>query len=307
MLSVVKGWIGRLALVFIGGVFILAGGLKALDPAGFTHQVAKYHFLPASLAPAVAYGLIAFEVALGTALLLDYRRRVSVGAAVVLLVGFLGLMTYTWATGGNVGECGCFGNFVERTPAETIVEDLVFLAIALLGLTAPARRNPGGMVRGGVVAAMTAATLAFLPLAPRLPLDSIVTSLKPGVTYEGLKLSLPDRSLASGRHLVAILALREKESGAAADGLNAIAGIPGAPGVTAIYADEDDVKDAFFWEHAPSFPMYRVVDEELRRLYRRLPRYFMLEDGVVTAVWETLPATETIVASVHPAQEEKTR
>lgn len=288
----------------IGGVFLLAGGLKALDPVGFTDQVAGYKILPAALSPAVTYTLIPLEIAVGTALLLDYRRRWAVGGAAFLLVGFLGLMAWTWAKGGDVGECGCFGRFVERTPAETVAEDLVFLAVALLGLLAPARAESGGKVRGAFVAASALAAVGFLPLAPKLPLDGVVTALKPGVNLDELRLSLPDSSLATGRHLVALLALKEPASAAAADALNALAGLQGAPPAAAIYADAEEVKDAFFWAHAPVYPMYQVVHGEMRRLYRRLPRFFLLEEGVVKAVWETLPAPGTLHASAAgPIQE----
>ncbi|MBI3448392.1 MAG: DoxX family protein [Acidobacteria bacterium] len=300
------GWIGRLALILMGGVFLLAGSLKAVDPAGFTEQVAGYGIGPASLAPIVTYTLIPLEIAVGIALLLDFRRRWAVGLAAGLLVGFLGLMAWTWHTGGNVGECGCFGRFVERTPAETVAEDLGFLLLSAAGLMAPAR-GPGGRVRGGFVLAGALAAAGFLPLAPGLPLDGFVTGLTPGVKLDDLKLSLPDASLQTGTHLVALLALKEEASTKAADGLNALAAAPGAPAIAVIYADEEQVKDAFFWAHAPVYPMYQVVHGELRRLYRRLPRFFLLEDGVVKTVWETLPGASAINASATLAREEGRR
>jgi methylamine utilization protein MauE len=300
----VIGWLGRLALVLTGAVvFIGAGAAKALDPASFTEQVAGFGILPASLSVVVTYTLIPFEIAVGMALLLDYRRRWAVGAGVVLLTGFLGLMAWTWFHGGNVGECGCFGRFVERTPAQALLEDVGFLAATMFGLLAPARGLSGGRVRGALVAASALAALAFLPLAPGLPLDGVVTGLKPGVALDDLRLSLPDASLATGRHLVALLALTEKASESAADALNVLAGQEGTPPIAAIYADEESVKDAFFWAHAPVYPMYQVVHGEMRRLYRRLPRFFLLEDGVVKAVWETLPASGTLRASAGSKQE----
>jgi len=297
------GWIGRLALVVMGGVFLLAGGLKALDPAGFTEQVAGYGIGPASLAPVVTYTLIPLEIAVGMALLLDYRRCWAVGIAAGLLVGFLGLMAWTWHNGGNVGECGCFGRFVERTPAETVIEDLGFLVASLAGLLTPAR-GLEGKARGGVVLASALFAAGFLPIAPALPLDRFVTGLAPGVRLDDLKLSLPDASLQTGRHLVALLALKEEASTKAADGLNALAAQPGTPSIAAIYADEEQVKDTFFWAHAPAYPMYQVVHGEMRRLYRRLPRFFLLEDGMVKTVWETLPGASAIDSSATLARRE---
>jgi uncharacterized membrane protein YphA (DoxX/SURF4 family) len=293
-----------MALLAMGGVFLLAGGLKALDPEGFCELVAGYAILPASLSAVVTYTLIPFEIAVGMALLLDYRRRWAVAGAVVLLVGFLGLMAWTWHKGGNVGECGCFGRFVERTPAETVGEDVLFLGLALLGLLAPGRETPGGSLRGAAVLASAILTTAFLPLAPRLPLDDLVTGLKPGAALEDLRLSLPDSSLAKGRHLVALLALKEEASTRAADALNALAAVSDVPPIAVIYADEEEVKDAFFWAHAPTYPMYQVVHGELRRLYRRLPRFFLLDEGRVEAVWETIPAPGSLKSTIAAAKQE---
>lgn len=294
--AVVRGWIGRLALIVLGAVFLAAGGLKALDPAGFTDQIREYKVLPWA-APWVAALLIPAEVALGVGLILDFRRRLLLPVALVFLAGFIGLLGYTWATGGDVSSCGCFGNFVQRTPAETLLEDLGFIGIALLGFLAPIRSNGGGALRGSIVAASAAAALAMVFAAPSLPLDGVVTALKPGVKLEDLKLSLPDTSLLRGRHLVALLDLKSEASGKAADALTVLASKAGAPPVAVIHADEDEVKDEFFWAHGPSYPMYRVVHGEFRRLYRTLPRFFLLQDGEVVAVWNSLPSADTIVAS----------
>ncbi len=291
-----KAWVGRLALAAIGIVFIAAGGLKALDPEGFTESVRGYGVIPDSTAPAVTYTLLPLEVALGVALLLDFHRKWAVGTAVALLLGFVGLLGYTWATGGDVSACGCFGRFAERTAGQTLAEDLAFLGLALLGLLAPKRSEAGGMGRGALTAAVALATLVLIPVAPALPLDGLVTSLRPGVALEELHLSLPDAAFSEGRHLVALLDLASEEvSGPAVEALGSLASAAGAPSVAVLYPNDEDVKDAFFWSWAPACPMYHVIPEEMRGLYRRLPRYFLVDEGVVTGVWNSMPAPEEVV------------
>ncbi len=131
-----------------------------------------------------------------------------------------------------------------------------------------------------------------------------MTGLKPGVALEDLRLSLPDASLAKGRHLVALLALKEEASTRAADALNALAAVSGVPPIAVIYTDEEEVKDAFFWAHAPVYPMYQVVHGEMRRLYRRLPRFFLIDDGRVKAVWEAIPPPGSLKATIAVAKQE---
>ncbi len=301
----VKRWVGRLALVALGVVFIAAGGLKALDPEGFTEIVRGYRVLPPAAAQLVTYLLLPLEVALGVALILDFHRKWAVGAAVVLLTGFIGLLGYTWATGGEISACGCFGRFAERSVGQTLAEDLAFLALAFVGLLAARRSEAGGKVRGAVTAAVALVTIALIPVAPALPLDEFVTGLKPGVAFDDLHLSLPDAAFFEGRHLVALLDLATEDvSGPAVTALGSVAAAPGAPSVAVLYPNEEEVKDAFFWSWAPACPMYHVIPEELRGLYRRLPRYFLVEDGVVTAVWNAMPETEILLADSSVAAQE---
>jgi uncharacterized membrane protein YphA (DoxX/SURF4 family) len=303
MTQSIKGWIGRLALIGIGLVFLAAGGLKALDPEAFAEQVTGYGIIPASFSQIVVYTLLPFEVALGIALIVGYRRKLVIAAAVVMLVGFIGLLSYTWATGGDVSNCGCFGRFAERSPLETMAEDVAFIGLALVGLLAPAVTT-GKRLRAGAVAASALATLAFLPMAPELPLDDIVTGLKSGMPIEDLGVALPDAAFSSGRHLVAILSLEQEESGPVVDAMSEMAAGEGAPGMAVLYADSEEVKDAFFWMHAPPYPMYQVAGNEMRALYRRLPRFFMVEDGQVTSVWDSLPEAKTLMASAGTQNQE---
>jgi hypothetical protein len=227
-------------------------------------------------------------------------------------VGFLGLMGYTAATGGDVSECGCFGSLVERTTAEVVVEDLGFIALALLGLLAAKPAGGPGPVRAAVTVLAAGATVAYMPFAAGVPVERLetwlakehgvhlplVTRLSPGLTVDQLQVSVPDAAFSRGRHLVALMDLEEEEvSGPTAEVLNRLAAARGAPAVAVLYANEEDVKDAFFWSWAPTYPMYKIMPEEMRGLYRRLPRFFLVEDGVVREVWNTIPEAEVIVAS----------
>lgn len=314
--------IGRLSLVAIGLVFVAAALLKALNPAAFTETVRGYGLLPDALAPAVTYTLLPLEMALGAALILDYRRRLSVAVTVALLVGFLGLMGYTEATGGDVSKCGCFGSLAQRTAAEVVVEDLGFIALALLGLLAgPARPGPALKLKAAAVGLAAAGTVAYLPFAAGVPVERLegwlakrhgvhlplVTRLSPGMAVDDLQVSVPDAAFSEGRYLVALLDLEQEDvSGEAASALNRIAAVPGAPRVAVLYANEEDVKDAFFWSWAPAYPMYRILPEEMQGLQRRLPRFFLVEDGVVRDVWNSMPEPEVVLAAATVREEETT-
>ncbi|MFN6202530.1 MAG: MauE/DoxX family redox-associated membrane protein [Acidobacteriota bacterium] len=127
-----KNWrflTARLIETIIGLVFLIAGGLKAWEPLDFVRQIGDYQILTAPLLiKLVAWVMIVVEIALGTALIIGYRRRWAVPFAAILLCAFLGLLGWAWFT-GSTADCGCFGSWVKRTPAEAFAEDLAMLMV----------------------------------------------------------------------------------------------------------------------------------------------------------------------------------
>ena len=92
-----------------GGLFIVAGALKALDPAGFALDIDHYHLLPYyALAPLALY-LPWLEIVCGVAVIAwpGFRR----GALVLLLAlmfVFTAAIISAMARHLDI-SCGCFG------------------------------------------------------------------------------------------------------------------------------------------------------------------------------------------------------
>jgi uncharacterized membrane protein YphA (DoxX/SURF4 family) len=80
-----------LAALAVGGTFIVAGSLKALDVEGFARDIALHKIVGPTLAAISARILIPFEIAVGAAAILGYRRRLAWvllgGALVVFIAG----------------------------------------------------------------------------------------------------------------------------------------------------------------------------------------------------------------------------
>ncbi|MDD2764130.1 MAG: hypothetical protein PHE83_09185 [Opitutaceae bacterium] len=97
-----------IARVTLAAVFCYAGGLKALDPAGFTLSIDNYRLLPYPVAAAVAVYLPWLELVCGLGILWP---RTRLGAVVVLLglcLVFSGAIASAWIRGLDI-SCGCFG------------------------------------------------------------------------------------------------------------------------------------------------------------------------------------------------------
>ncbi len=94
--------------LIVGGVFLSAGVLKAVDPAQFAKDVDNYRMLPFAASAALALYLPWLEILAGTALVAGVWRR---GASLVIggmLVVFLIALGSAWARGLDI-TCGCFG------------------------------------------------------------------------------------------------------------------------------------------------------------------------------------------------------
>ncbi len=134
---------GTAGSALLGVILLVAAAAKALDPLAFAQQIQQQGLAVVLGAPTWAVLAIALEVVLGVLLLLGVRRLwVLIPAA--LLVAFFVFLTGrdAWrAAHGTLPEdaaCGCFGNLVERTPAQAFWQDLLLLVPAL-GLAFVAR------------------------------------------------------------------------------------------------------------------------------------------------------------------------
>ena len=119
----------------LGGVFLVAGGLKAIDPQSSVAAVRAYKLLPSSLVTIVGWGLPFAEIALGLLLLAGIATRVVAAAtAMLLIIVLLGVVSA--AARGLSIDCGCFGGGGEVAPGQTaygieLVRDLGLLLLAL--------------------------------------------------------------------------------------------------------------------------------------------------------------------------------
>lgn len=134
-LSVAAGWVSTAARIILGGVFLVAGALKVVDPQSSVAAVRAYELLPTSLVTIVGWGLPFAEIALGLLLLAGIATRVVAAATAMLLVIFILAVVSAAARGLSI-DCGCFGGGGEVAPGQTaygieVVRDLGLLLLAL--------------------------------------------------------------------------------------------------------------------------------------------------------------------------------
>jgi uncharacterized membrane protein YphA (DoxX/SURF4 family) len=134
-LSAAARWVSTVARFVLGGVFLVAGVLKAIDPQSSVTAVRAYQLLPTSLATIVGWGLPFAEIALGLLLLAGIATRAVAAAAAILLVVFIAAVVSVAARGLSI-DCGCFGGGGEVAPGQTaygieLVRDAGLLLLAV--------------------------------------------------------------------------------------------------------------------------------------------------------------------------------
>jgi len=116
--------------VVLGGLFVYAGIVKALEPLDFAQNIRNYQLVGQSLSFVAALVLPWLEILAGAFLVAGIWKR---GAALVvsaLLVFFIFLTVLTMVRGLDV-ECGCFGPAARKAGWSVILEDLAMLALGL--------------------------------------------------------------------------------------------------------------------------------------------------------------------------------
>lgn len=125
-LIVLLVWISR---ILLGGIFIISGWAKAIDPWGFLLKVNDYlavwdFSLPRELVLTACVVLSCLEFATGVFILFGALKRVAVWSAALMLLFFTPLTLYV-AIADPVPECGCFGDFIVLSNTATFIKNLI--------------------------------------------------------------------------------------------------------------------------------------------------------------------------------------
>lgn len=305
-----RGWrsnVPRLMAGAVGIVLLSAAFVKMMDMDMFIRQMRDYGIISNFLLLSIsARALIALECSLGVGLLLFFRPKLTLLLTSALLLIFVGATSWAWLTGAT-SECGCFGAWLKRTPAQAVLEGLILLALTVIARTIsrPSRKPEVRSKTWGLAAACLAGLI--LPLT----FGSPVTRVDPSQTKTGdillgdFQIEGLDRvDLAHGDYLLVLMDTGCSHCRNAVDALNWLAEDPDLPEVIALSSNGDDQLKSFREELQVIFPIGRITEEDFWRLLGDgdVPRTFLMRDRVVQEVWDTeIPDEDTIksIAAVN--------
>ena len=134
--------------LILGCTFILSGFVKAVDPRGFSYKIEEYlqvvHLgypdwlnLPVVLAVTICCA----EFVLGIYLLLGLRRKFTAVTTLVVTMVFT-IISVLLAVFNPVHDCGCFGEWISFSNIETLLKNVVLLALAIMLMRHPQVAKP---------------------------------------------------------------------------------------------------------------------------------------------------------------------
>ena len=139
------GIVVNLCRLVLALTLIFSGYVKAIDPLGTQYKIHDYlaalhvqDYVPDWVELAGSISLSAFEFCLGVFMLFAIRRRL-VTRLTLLFIGCMTVVTVWIAIANPVKDCGCFGDAIHLTNVQTLMKNIVLLALALTTAWAPLR------------------------------------------------------------------------------------------------------------------------------------------------------------------------
>lgn len=186
----------RISAVVIGLVYLVAGLLKLMDPAGaglVVDEYFKFFHLDAfrGLSAFAGSAGALMETALGIALVTGVWRRVT-GIVTLAATGFFTVITVILLIFNPAMDCGCFGEAVHLTHLQSFLKNVALLALWCLAFIPIKRQEPTRRVKYvSFSVACVSVCLFFLYSSLSLPLLDF-TDYRPGAEIEDAGLYFSD-------------------------------------------------------------------------------------------------------------------
>lgn len=136
-------WLTLLFRLILGGVLLVAGGLKVRNPQKSAMSVRAYEILPIDIANFFGYVLPWFEIGVGALLILGVAVKISALLGGVTMLIFILAISQAWARGLSI-DCGCFGGGGAIDPSETRYLEEILRDIGLMFMGIYLYRFPSG-------------------------------------------------------------------------------------------------------------------------------------------------------------------
>ncbi|MBW1859813.1 MAG: hypothetical protein JRI70_06990 [Deltaproteobacteria bacterium] len=301
-----QSWVPRFLAIAVGLVLLVAGVLKAVDLELFIRQIKAYGIIQERpLIVVSAWGLIVLECGLGAALIVLYRPRIIFPLTAFLFLIFTGATGWAWFTGATQ-DCGCYGAWLQHTPGQALIENLVLLGAAVLAWMGCRRMQaPQTRIKAWAVTIACLMGLA-MPVAFGLPTSGVKQAESKPPKFDPIQVhGLGDVDLNIGGYLIVLMGTDCLHCQEAIPELNMLVENPDLPMLIALCTSKEADCVSFTEEFLPVFPIGHISDDLFWHLLADgdMPRTILLEDGHIRQVWDQTVPTKDDIQAAYSMQE----
>lgn len=282
-----KERLARILQILLGLVFIVSAIFKMADMDRFEIYVYSYHFFSLNLSFLIARAAIIVELVLGLGLVLNLFNKLMWWGSVLMLLGYTGFLVYALVL-GRTDNCHCFGDYLQFNPWQSIIKNMVLLALFALIYRVKGRRFKYDVLAFiGIIVACCVAVFVVSPPDNYTPNYDASHELNHELFEEALQQPpLDDKYLTEGKKVVAFLSSSCDYCMLAARKLSLMQQFYGFSGQDILYVfmgDEESIQQFYQESESATYP-YVIYEDVLNLLKINngvFPLVVMLDNGVI--------------------------
>lgn len=282
-----KERLARILQILLGLLFIVSAILKIADMDRFEIYVYSYHFFSLNLSFLVARAAIILELVLGMGLVFNIFNKLIWWGSVLMLLGYTGLLVYAMVL-GRTDNCHCFGDYLQFNPWQSIIKNVVLLALFALIYRVKRRRSKFDILAfTGIIVACCVAVFAVSPPDNYTPNYASSQDLNRELFEEALQQPpLDTQNLMEGKKVVAFLSSSCDYCMLAARKLSLMQQFYGFSGQDILYVfmgDEESIQQFYQESESPAYPyvIYEDVLDLIKINNGVFPLVVMMDNGVI--------------------------
>jgi hypothetical protein len=273
--------LSKILQLLLAITFLFSAYTKAVGPGFFEITLMDQGIAPNRvIAVYLARFFIGLEFALGFLMLLPFYIKQLMHFTFFLLGGFTLHLIYLWSI-GDTDNCGCFGEMISMTPEQSIIKNIIMLAIAIAVFKTAETKK----IKKTIPVVFSAVTIISMwiilpiPNHNEFPFDNFTRFETRGRV-----------DLSSGEKLVAIFNLDCEHCQETANELAKLKrSVENFPELYVLYFQEGSTSVEDFESITQSSFPYDLI--EVNTFFDLIgdspPRVYNLKDGKVLEIWDT--------------------
>ena len=268
-------------------VFIVSAILKIVDMDRFEIYVYSYHFFSLNFSFLVARAAVILELVLGLGLVFNLFHKLMWWGSVLMLLGYSGFLVYALVL-GRTDNCHCFGEYLQFNPWQSLIKNIVLLALFALVYRVNSRRFKHDVLALiGMVIACCVAVFVISPPDNYTPNYKASQDLNRELFEEALQQSpLDTLNLKEGKKVVALLSSSCEFCVLAARKLSLMQQFYGFPEKDILYVfmgNEESIRDFYQESQSATYPyvIYEDVPHLLKINNGMFPLVVMMDHGAI--------------------------